>query len=141
MNAVQHTQRDRPCIAIINTSQETIQLLQDLMSDEGFATATAYVPEFKRGERDLDEFFQEHQPQVVLYDIALPYVENWSFFNEQVLARNLLPAACFVLTTTNRAALEVLVGPTSTIELIGRPFDLELIVQAVHRVVDGRSAS
>src|SRR5690349_2258880 len=52
MNAMQHAQRDQPCIAIINTSEETLQLLQELMMDAGFATVSAYVPEFKRGERD-----------------------------------------------------------------------------------------
>ena len=136
MNAMQHAQRDQPCIAIINTSEETLQLLQELMIEEGFATVTAYVPEFKRGERDIDAFFQEHQPQAVLYDIAIPYIENWTFFQEQVLARDLLPATCFVITTTNRTVLEMLVGATNAIEMIGRPFDLEIIVQAVHRAMD-----
>jgi len=138
---MQNTQRARPCVAIINTSEETIQLLQDLMTDEGFTTVAAYVPEFKRGERDIVAFFQEHQPQAVLYDIAIPYIQNWIFFNEQVLARNLLPASSFVLTTTNRTALGLLVGPTSAIELIGRPFDLDSIVQAVHRALDSRNTA
>jgi DNA-binding NtrC family response regulator len=138
MNAMQHAQRDQPCIAIINTSEEAIQLLQELMMDEGFATVTAYVPVFKRGERDIEAFFQEHHPQAVLYDIAIPYLENWTFFQEQILARDLLPATCFVITTTNRTVLEMLVGPTSAIELIGRPFDLDMIVQAVHRAIASR---
>jgi DNA-binding NtrC family response regulator len=135
MNAMQHAQRDQPCVAIINTSEETIQLLQELMMDEGFATVIAYVPEFKRGVRDIDAFFHEHQPQAVLYDIAIPYIENWTFFKDQVLARNLLPATCFVITTTNRTVLDLLVGPTNAIELIGRPFDLDTIVQAVNRAL------
>ena len=91
MNAMQHAQRDQPCIAIINTSEETLQLLQELMMDAGFASVSAYVPEFKRGERDIGAFFREYQPQAVLYDIAIPYIENWKFFQEQVLARDLLP--------------------------------------------------
>jgi hypothetical protein len=132
-----NTQPDQPCVAIINTSEETTRLLQDLMIDEGFAIVIAYVPEFKRGERDIAAFFQEHRPQAVLYDIAIPYVENWTFFQERVLGCDLLPASRFVLTTTNRTVLEMLVGPTNVIEMIGRPFDLDVIVQAVHRALTG----
>jgi DNA-binding NtrC family response regulator len=125
-------QAARPLIAIINTAQEVIELLQNLFDDEGFATVSIYVPDIKRGRQDLRAFFQEHRPQAVVYDIAIPYVENWQFFQEHVLALGLLPEHCFILTTTNRTVLEMLVGTTtSAIEMIGRPYDLETIVQAV----------
>jgi hypothetical protein len=45
-----------------------------------------------------------------------------------------------VLTTTNRTVLELLVGPTNSIELIGRPFDLETIVQGVKRALASNTA-
>jgi CheY-like chemotaxis protein len=123
----------RPCVAIINTSLETIQMLQDVLAEEGFATAAAYVTEFKRGERDLAAFFRQHQPQAVVYDIAIPYIQNWQFFQNQVLGLDLLSAGRFVVTTTNRSVLEQLVGPTQAIELIGRPYDLQTLISAVQR--------
>ena len=135
MDATQNGRRNRPVVAIINTTVESIELLADLLADEGFATVDAYVIEFKRRMRDLDSFFHDYQPQAVLYDIAIPYEENWTFFQEQVIGRQLLPASCFIVTTTNLTALEQLVGPTRAIELIGRPFDLDTIVQAVKRAV------
>jgi CheY-like chemotaxis protein len=123
----------RPCVAIINTSLETIQMLQEVLTEEGFATVAAYVIEFKRGERDLTAFFRQHQPQAVVYDIAIPYIQNWQFFQNQVLGLDLLPARRFVVTTTNRSVLEQLVGPTQAIELIGRPYDLQTLIAAVER--------
>jgi DNA-binding NtrC family response regulator len=125
----------RPTIAIINTSQEVIELLRDMFEDEGFMPVTAYALEFKRGKRDLEAFFAKHQPQAVLYDIAIPYQENWTFFRDEVLTCG-LPEDCFIVTSTNKAVLEKLVGPTNVIELIGRPFDLEAIVASVRRVVE-----
>jgi DNA-binding NtrC family response regulator len=124
-----------PCVAILNTSQEMIELLQDVVEEEGLTTATAYIVDFRRGQRDLTQFFQDHRPRAVLYDIAIPYVENWRFFQEQVLAPGFLPERCFIITTTNKTVLEALVGPTHAIELIGRPFDLDTIVQAVRRAL------
>jgi hypothetical protein len=40
-----------------------------------------------------------------------------------------------VLTTVNKAALDLLVGPTPAFELVGRPYDLDHILQAVHRAL------
>jgi len=37
----------------------------------------------------------------------------------------------FVLTTTNKPALDQLVGETEAIEIIGKPYDLDQVVAAV----------
>ncbi len=69
-----------------------------------------------------------------MLDIAPPYEENWNFFQ---LMKNSQAARGrqFVLTTTNKKILEDLVGKTSTIELVGKPFDLDEIVKAVQKMM------
>ena len=37
----------------------------------------------------------------------------------------------FVVTTTNKNALDELIGPSDVVELLCKPYDLEQIVQAV----------
>jgi hypothetical protein len=93
-----HTGRasGQPVVALINTAHESIELLQEVMAEAGFATVAAFVVEFKRGERDLRAFFAEHRPQAVIYDIAIPYVENWHFFREQILGLGFLPQNRFI---------------------------------------------
>jgi DNA-binding NtrC family response regulator len=78
-------------------------------------------------------FLQEHNPSVIVLDIAPPYEENWNFFQ---LMKDTQAASGrqFVLTTTNKKILEGLVGKTHTIELVGKPFDLDEIVKAVQKV-------
>ena len=39
----------------------------------------------------------------------------------------------FVLTTTNKRALDGMVGSTNTIEIIGKPYDLDQVVKAVKK--------
>lgn len=130
----------RPLIAILNTSIDTVELLESVFQEEGFATVADYVVEYRQRLKDIGTFLRHHQPKAVVYDIAIPYVANWRFFQEQVLGLQLLPASSFVLTTTNKTVLEVLVGPTGAHELVGKPFDLDEIVQAVRRAIEERRA-
>jgi CheY-like chemotaxis protein len=125
----------RPVVAIINTAEETAQLLQELLDDEGFAPVAAYVVDFKLGRQNLKAFFAAHQPQAVIYDIALPYEENWNFFCAHVLGAQFLPPERFVLTTVNKNVLDQLIGPNPSIELVGRPYDLEAILRALKRAL------
>ena len=94
----------RPVVAIINSAEETAEVLQELLEEEGFAAVVAYVVDFKLGRQDLRAFFAAQQPRAVIYDVALPYVENWALFQERILGAGLLPPECFVLTTANKSA-------------------------------------
>jgi hypothetical protein len=117
----------QPVVAVINTSVEIVELLQETLTDEGYTVVPAFTFEFKRGERDFRAF------------VSIPYVENWEYFRDNILELGILPKRCFICSTVNKTALEVLVGPTSTLELIGRPFDLEVIVDKVRRAIEAPS--
>ena len=126
----------KPLIAILNSTQESIDLLQSILENEGFATVSDFIVDFREGRKDIVAFFNAHQPNVVVYDIALPYVQNWRFFREHVLAVHALPELNFILTTANKQILEMLVGGTNSIELVGKPVDAVEIIQAVRKIVD-----
>jgi DNA-binding response OmpR family regulator len=121
-------------VAIINTNEDVVEAIRLILGDAGFVTIGAHLVDFKKGRRDLVAFLQEHNPRVIVLDIAPPYEENWNFFQ---LMKNSQAARGreFVLTTTNKKILEDLVGKTSTIELVGKPFDLDEIVKAVQKMM------
>ena len=121
-------------VAIINSNEDIVEAIRLILGDAGFVTVGAHLVDFKKGRQDLVAFLQEHNPRVIVLDIAPPYEENWNFFQ---LIKNTLAAEGrqFVLTTTNKKILEDLVGKTSTIELIGKPFDLDEIVKAVQKMM------
>lgn len=130
-------QASKPLVAVLNTSLETIEMLVGLLEDEDYRTVTEYITNFKRGSTDITAFFTRFAPDAVIYDIALPYEENWQFFNKQVLGLHLIPDNRFVLTTTNKRVLEQLVGPTPVIEMLGKPFDMDDIRRAVKKAIQG----
>jgi DNA-binding NtrC family response regulator len=125
---------ERKTVAIFNSSDEIVETLQILLDEVGYHTVGGHVVDFKKGKRDFVAFCQEHNPQVIIFDVAPPYEENWRFLQ---LLRNTKEAEGreFVVTTTNKAILEKLVGKTGAIEIVGKPFDLDEIVKAVNKRV------
>ena len=120
----------RPIIAVFNSSDDTVEMLRTALEADGLHTVSGHIGELKKGELDFVAFVEHHRPAVIVYDISLPYDTNWNFLK---LVRSSLPAqSCrFILTTTNKPALDKVVGETEALEIIGKPYDLDRVVAAV----------
>jgi CheY-like chemotaxis protein len=120
----------KPIIAVFNSSDDTVEMLRTALEVEGLHTVPGHIGELKKGELDFVAFIEHHRPAVIVYDISLPYDTNWNFLK---LVRSSQPAQeCrFILTTTNKPALDKMVGETEALEIIGKPYDLERVVAAV----------
>jgi DNA-binding response OmpR family regulator len=126
-----------PKVALINSNDDILEALSLYLTEAGFITIKGHVHEFKTGQKDIVEFFNRHQPDAALYDVAPPYEENWNYFN---LIKSLKEASgCpFILTTTNKDILERFAGPTNTIEIVGKPFDLQVVVSTIKKAVESQ---
>jgi len=120
----------KPTIAVFNSSSDTVDLLRTALEAEGFQTVVGNIPDVKKGELDLVDFINQHTPAVIVYDISPPYDANWRFLR-LVRSSEALQRREFVLTTTNKPALDKLVGDTEALEVIGKPYDLRRIIDAV----------
>ena len=127
-------QRAAPLLAIVNSSADVTELLCWAAADEGYRSVTACASAFRDGTQDLAAFLREHEPSAVIWDIALPYDANWHYV-QGVRERGIMRDCPLVLTTTNKRALETLVGATDVLEIIGKPFDLDDVFAAVRRAL------
>lgn len=128
-----HKADRRDLVAVINSNEDIVDLICESLEEHGIHTVRGHVPDFKRGRVDLEEYFRSIRPRVAVWDIAPPYDENWEYFVEQVQACEACQASHFILTTTNQRVLTKLVGETGAMEIIGKPFDLQRLVEAVQR--------
>lgn len=117
-------------VAIFNTNPEVLDLVREALQDAGYATVVAHVDDLKRGRIDLVEFVEQHHPDCIVYDVAPPYDTNWTFLR-LMRSSKVMQGRAFVVTTTNKKALDELIGPSDTVELLCKPYDLEQIVQSV----------
>jgi CheY-like chemotaxis protein len=70
---------DKITVALFNSNSEVLELLREALQVSGYAAVIAHVEEVKRGRLDMIQFVEEHQPEVIVYDVAPPYDSNWTF--------------------------------------------------------------
>jgi|SRR5690348_1018806 CheY-like chemotaxis protein len=134
------TQRRRrpntqPVVAVVNTNDDLVQALRTRLIDEGVSVVPLHIRDVKSGRSDFGAFLRSHDPVVVIYDVAIPYDDNWTFLS--TLRR--LPESGerrFVITTVNKRVMEQKVGPTDAVELIGgHADDFEPLVEVLRRTL------
>ena len=122
-----------PLVAVVDSSIDVVTLIQEVLVGEGFRVVTL-ASSNKLGGVAEREFLLQQQPQAVVFAVSPPYERSWAIF--RMLERE-FPHFGWVVTTTNTRALEEWVGPTDAIEIVGKPFDLEVLIAAVHVAVEG----
>ena len=132
---VEQTPSTPPTVAVINGLEDTIEMLRLVLETAGFRVVDAQARDVRLGVVDLAAFVEQHGVHVILFDVAIPYEENWRAV-QACRASPALASTPFVVTTTNQRALESLVGPSDTVEIVGKPYDLRMVVEAVRRAAE-----
>lgn len=128
-------------VAVFNSSDDMVELLRVLFERHGFVVVTGHISAIRKGELDLASFVAQHQPDVVVYDVVPPYDRQWRFLVHlrQTSPLNAIP---FVLTSSNSAATRDLAETDEQIiEVLGRPFEFDSLVEAVKRAADSSARS
>jgi CheY-like chemotaxis protein len=128
-----------PVVAVINTSPDVVDMLRLTLEHAGIVVVSAMTWEIREGEVDLERFVAQHRPRVVVYDIAPPYENNWLLF-QHIRAMPVMRDVQFVITSTNAQQVERFArGDGHRIyEIVGKPFDLGEIVDAVREALKAR---
>ena len=124
-------------VAVLNSNQDVTRLIRTTLEDEGYTVTTEHIISFRDGQKNLLEFLADHQPAVVVYDLAPPYKENWTFL-EMLKRIPELAAIPVVLTTVNKRALEQAVGSTDAFEILGTRDNLGPVIEKVNRHIRPR---
>ena len=126
-------------VGVFNTSEDTTDMLRFVIEQAGYVVVTAFTNQLRDGAIDLEALMRQHRPKVVVYDIAIPYDVNWRLF-EHIRASPACEGVQFVITTTHEKHVKKIAGPDEHLtEIVGKPYDLDLVVQAVHKAA-GRPA-
>jgi DNA-binding NarL/FixJ family response regulator len=122
-------------VAIFNSNAEFLHALREALEREGLMTVTALLAEIQDGTLDLVAFLEAHNPQVIVYDLPRPFERHWNFLRVLKQAHGLRRKA-WILTTTDKTALDAAVGASGVIEIIfGQPYGVGEVVEAVRNAL------
>ena len=124
-------------VALFNASDDTVEMVQRMLDASGFSCLVGCrFSDLKKGRIDFARYVGEREPEVVIFDISPPYMENWHFF-KALRDDRVMEGRGLVLTTTNKDRLDEAVGGDSqAFEIVGKPYDLDQIKVAIHAALN-----
>lgn len=120
-------------ILVVNTSEDTIEALKEVLMDEGYEVATTYVRDLRLGKVPLESVVST-SPGAIVYDVAPPYEDNWSYYRDVFSRDPLVRGVPVILTTTNAKAASAFAG-SDVLELLLKPYDLARLLENVRRAL------
>jgi hypothetical protein len=73
-----------------------------------------HIEDIKMGAADVDSFLRQHDPKVIVYDVAPPYEMNWRFL-DHLRAATGFEGRQFVLTSVNVRRVREIVWTDETV--------------------------
>jgi CheY-like chemotaxis protein len=122
--------RSRLRLVLFNDSAPVLKMLCEWLQEHGHECHTALLADMRQAQDDVGRFIQKHRPDVVIYDVRMPYSSSWDLL-DVIRTAPALHSQPFVITTPNKRNLEQAVGPTSAFEIGGPDSDLRRVLNAV----------
>jgi hypothetical protein len=124
-------------VAVLNSNDDLVRLIRETLHDDGYLTMHHHIADLRDGRTDITRLFEDRNPQVIIYDIAAPFMLNWQFY--QVLAAHKsMRGRKVILTTNNAVALKKTCG-VDALQVVGSDNDLRELLRIVNRAFSRRS--
>jgi CheY-like chemotaxis protein len=127
-------------LLLLNSQPDTIALLSDWFGALGATVHHFRTLDLCRRLEEAPALLEDIRPDVILFDLSIPYAQTWQCFRK-VSEAGLFGQIPLVLTTTNRSALDQIVGPTDAFEIIGTPHDLWRLQEVIEWRVTAKQGS
>jgi two-component system response regulator (stage 0 sporulation protein F) len=122
-----HPETDRHLVLVVEDEPDLRAVVTFILEEEGFTVTTA-----ADGQQALDRF-NEARPDLVVLDMGLPILSG-----EEVAAemQKMFPEPPPVLVMSAAGAIVERARRIGAASYIAKPFDLDELARAVHRIID-----
>ena len=120
-----------PVVAIVNTNPDLVKILRYNLERAGFVVFEIHVEDIRLGAASVDSLLEQHDPRVVVYDIAPPYDMNWRFLDHLRTSTGFKGRQFVLISVNARDAEEVVGNDESVYQIVGEERDISDVVRAV----------
>jgi DNA-binding response OmpR family regulator len=136
MSATNPPRRGAVRLVILNNSALLLKMLCEWFEQRRYHCDTAVLADMRHAHEEVGAFIKAHRPDVVIYDVGMPYRSSWDLL-AVIRSASALQSQPFVVTTPNKRKLEQAVGRTPAIEIGDRDADLLRVLKAVEAATHG----
>jgi len=129
---MENEKRSKPLVGILNNNEDLIRMLSEGLKAAGCNVVSVRLVDVRAAKVDLELFVKEHDPDAVIFDLALPYRTNFAML-EDLRGTGVLAGRGVVLTTPNSRAVRDLLR-LEAFEITGQAEEIHTVVREVLRV-------
>ena len=130
---------DGVTLLLLNNQPDTVTLLSDWFGALGASVHDLRALDLCHHVDESRQLLNTIRPDVVLFDLSIPYEQSWLCF-KYLSEIALFGPAPMILTTTNRRAVDQIIGSTDAFEILGTPQDLWHLQELVEWRVTAKRA-
>lgn len=122
-------QQRKLSVAVLGGNEDITRIMRKQFETEGFQVVEASLGNIKRGNIDLVDFITTHDPSVIVYELAAPFITSWSFYR-LVRENTAMKNRNFLLYTTNKEALEAASVTQEEVYEVTEEDDVNALIEA-----------
>ena len=119
-------------LVVFNDSAPVLKMLCGWFRQHRHHCDAALLADMPSAHEEVGDFISKHRPNVVIYDVGMPYASTWDLL-EVIRSSPALQSQRFVITTPNKRKLELAVGRTAAFEIGGPESDMRRVLKAVEK--------
>ncbi len=124
---------EQPLIAVVDSDDDVAEAVCDLLRAKGYRAIGSVLRDFATPESTA-AWFQEHDVDAILYEIAPPYEESLARFER--IRRVVAPAGQkAVLHTASLETLKEYDHPPGVVQHLNRPPNLGVLLDAIRKAL------
>jgi len=97
-------------IVVLNDSAPVLKMLCKWLEQHGHHCDTALLADMPRAHEEVGQFIQKHRPDLVIYDVGMPYASSWDLL-EVIRTSPGVPAAAVRYYDSKQAKTRTSRGP------------------------------